>query len=92
MIRVELLPRFRRAARKLPEDRQAEVAAALRALGDAFGDVHAHAGLGIRKLHGPWFECRAGLDLRVLFRAEAGVALCYTVGNHDHIARTLRGL
>jgi len=54
--------------RGLEGDRRAAVFDALLALPKALGEPHAHAGLGIRKLHasGIW-EARVGLDLRLVF-------------------------
>lgn len=56
----------------------------LQQLAEAFGHPHRHAGLGLRPF-GRYFECRAGLGLRVLFLVDQGNFFLVTVGNHDHI-------
>lgn len=82
--------RFLRERAGLPVAQRAEVDAALRQLPAAFGQIHVHAGLGIRRLRRNWFECRAGLHLRVVFFVEGDECRCYTVGNHEHVRRFLR--
>jgi hypothetical protein len=59
----------------------------------AVGDVHAHAGLGIRRLHasGIW-EARLGLGLRLVSALEADHLTLVRVGSHDEIRRYLRQL
>ena len=83
-------PSFDRAFAKLTSRQQARVNQAIERLEEAFGRPHLHAGLGLRSI-GPFFECRAGLDLRVLFVVSQGDLILVTVGNHDHAARFLRG-
>ena len=90
MIVVDVTARFVREAGKLTVQDRVLVEAALKRLAEAFGDVHAHAGLGIRKLRKNLFECRAGLRLRVLFFAEPQRCLCFSVGDHEHVRRLIR--
>ncbi len=88
-MRIELTGRFRRGLRRLDG---AGVDAAQGALDEVlagFGRPHAHTGLGIRKLKGHWFECRAGLDLRLVFLAGQGVLTFHVIGNHDDVRRFL---
>jgi hypothetical protein len=73
-----------RASRDLCQD-------AIFSLVEAFGRPHVHQGLGIRKLKPGLFECRAGLDLRILFRDEPACLRILLVGNHDDVQRELRG-
>ena len=57
---------------------------------EAFGRPHQHLGLSIRKLKPSVFECRAGLDLRILFVNHAeGLVVAFT-GTHDEIQAELR--
>ena len=83
------LPSFDRALKQLSASEQAGVFAAARQLPEAFGKPHVHAGLGIRRI-GPFYEFRAGLKLRALFRLREGEAFLTTVGNHDDIRRWVR--
>ena len=61
-------------------------------LGNAFGNPHAHSGLGIRKLRADLFECRLGLALRLLFRALPEALILRFIGSHDDIQKYLRAL
>jgi mRNA-degrading endonuclease RelE of RelBE toxin-antitoxin system len=78
------LPSFDRAFRRLTPEQQAAVNAVLQQLPGAFGQPHRHAGLGLRPF-GRYFECRAGLGLRVLFLVDEGAFFLVTVGSHDQI-------
>ncbi len=86
---VYSLPSFDRAFRKLTAAEQSLVCGAAERLPDAFGKPHVHAGIGIRRIKS-WYEFRAGLKLRVLFRLNEGDAFLAIVGNHDEIARFIR--
>ena len=92
-MKVALTERFRRAADDLDDRQRAVVFDALLALPRALGDPHAHAGLGIRKLHasGIW-EARVGLELRLVFAVQPGLLTLVTVGRHDEVRRFLRDL
>ena len=83
-------PSFDRALSKLTSDQQARVNDSISRAEGAFGHPHLHAGIGLRPI-GNFFEFRAGLGLRVLFVASRGDLILVTVGNHDHIARFIRG-
>ena len=49
-----------------------------------------HLGLGIRKLKPSLFECRAGLNLRILFRDRPD-SLCITfIGTHDEVQKEIK--
>ena len=72
-MRIDLHPHFRKSVRKLAGDDREQVAACLRKLAEGFGNPHSHSGLGIRRLRKDLFECRAGLQLRVVFLAEKGL-------------------
>jgi hypothetical protein len=83
-------PSFERAFRDLDAESQAEVRSAAALLPEAVGKPHVHSGLGVRKV-GNYFEFRVGLKCRVLFLMRKGDAVLVTVGNHDDIARFVRG-
>jgi mRNA-degrading endonuclease RelE of RelBE toxin-antitoxin system len=76
----------------LPKEQRASVALKLLELGVAFGKPHEHSGLGIRKLRGDLFECRAGLALRVLFRVLDEELKVRFIGTHDEVQKYLRTL
>ncbi len=66
---IDLSKRFRTRIREFPKSRRREIARVIDAVRDGFGAPHLHSGLGIRRLQGNYFECRAGLKLRLVFRA-----------------------
>jgi hypothetical protein len=82
-------PSWQRAFKKLAAEQQQRVRSALARLEQSFGRPHQHAGLGLRSI-GPYYECRAGLDLRILFVARHGDLILVTVGNHQTIARFVK--
>jgi mRNA-degrading endonuclease YafQ of YafQ-DinJ toxin-antitoxin module len=90
-MRVALAEAFQRDVRGLSEAHRLAVFDAMLSLPRALGDPHAHAGLGIRKLHpsGIW-EARVGLGLRLVFGLEADLLTLVRVGSHDEIRRFLR--
>ena len=71
-ISIELLPSFLRTVRKLGDTQKDEIALALDEVKEGFGQPHRHASVGIRALGCGIFECRAGLNLRLMFRARKG--------------------
>ena len=92
-MRVALAEGFQRDVRGLSEAHRLAVFDAMLSLPRALGDPHAHAGLGMRKLHasGIW-EARVGLGLRLVFGLEANLLTLVRVGSHDEIRRFLRQL
>jgi hypothetical protein len=89
-MRIDLHPRFQKSVRKLNTADRNLVVDCLGALRDGFGFPHLHSGLGIRRLRKDLFECRAGLQWRLLFFAEKGVITAYDVMTHDQIKTWLR--
>ena len=85
-LKVFSKPSYDRAFKKLTRHQQAQVKAAIFELPESVGQPHSHSGIGIRPF-GKFFECRAGLQLRVLFCFDRGEIILETVGNHDDIAR-----
>jgi mRNA-degrading endonuclease YafQ of YafQ-DinJ toxin-antitoxin module len=92
-LRVELSEAFQRDVRGLSEAHRLAVVDAVLSLPRAIGDLHRHAGLGLRKLHasGIW-EARVGLGLRLVFALAANRLTLVRVGPHDDIRRYLRQL
>jgi hypothetical protein len=60
------------------------------AVRDGLGAPHRHSGLGIRRLRGSLFECRAGLKLRLTFDAEPGLLSFSDLGTHDEIRKIIK--
>lgn len=90
-MKVALTERFQRAVRALDARQRAALFEAILSLPRALGDPHAHAGLGVRKLHasGIW-EARVGLGLRVVFALEPHLLSLVYVGSHEDVRRLLR--
>ena len=89
MISVELSKRFRRIVREA--GRETEVSATLNRVVKGFGDPHEHTGLSIRKLGRHLYECRTGLEWRLIFVAEKGLLTFDFAGDHDEVQDYLRG-
>jgi ribosomal protein S27AE len=78
------------AIRKLAAAERRELGGAIAAAQAAFGSPHAHTGAGLRKLKGRWYEVRAGLAMRLVFR-ECDDCLSFEfMGNHDDVQRFLK--
>jgi mRNA-degrading endonuclease YafQ of YafQ-DinJ toxin-antitoxin module len=92
-MRIELTERFQRDVRGFDREGRAAVFEALLSLPAAIGDVHRHAGLGLRKLHrsGIW-EARVGLGLRIVFTIDREACSFVRAGTHGEIRRYLRSL
>jgi mRNA-degrading endonuclease YafQ of YafQ-DinJ toxin-antitoxin module len=93
-MRVALTERFQRDVAALSAAERAAAFDALLALPKLLGDPHAHAGIGLRKLHrsGIW-EARVGLSLRLVFALDlAGTLTLARIGTHEEIRRYLRSL
>jgi mRNA-degrading endonuclease RelE of RelBE toxin-antitoxin system len=91
-LEIEFTPRVLRAAKKLSKSERAKVQEAIDATAAAWGHPHAHAGAGLRRLKANAFECRCGLHLRLIFFAEPGCLVFYSLGNHDDIQALLKTL
>jgi mRNA-degrading endonuclease RelE of RelBE toxin-antitoxin system len=89
---VLLSPRFFASLKKLNDADVTRVEEALRVLPDCFGQPHFHVGISIRRLRKNIFECRAGLKVRILFRASAQSLDIFFVGGHDDVRRLIRHL
>ncbi len=79
-------PRF---LKSIPAARRAEILAAMKAVGVAYGRPHLHAGLGLRRIR-PFMECRCGLDLRLIFQREGPALVFHFCGTHDEVEAFLK--
>ncbi len=57
---------------------------------EAFGRPHKHAGAGLRRLGRNQFECRVGLNRRLVFSREGDTLVFHFAGNHDEVQAYLR--
>ncbi|MBW7896910.1 MAG: hypothetical protein H3C27_17530 [Opitutaceae bacterium] len=89
-VELRLTKRFLKSLQHLGDDEHARVEVALRQLQQSWGAPHQHTGLSVRRLHAGYFECRAGLEIRIVFRAgNQGLDLVFA-GTHDEVRRLLR--
>ena len=86
-VEIRLSKRFLKSAGSLSDVDYGRVEAALIQLQKQWGSPHIYGGLSIRKLHGNYFECRAGLEIRIVFRATDDGLDVVLAGNHDDIRR-----
>jgi mRNA-degrading endonuclease RelE of RelBE toxin-antitoxin system len=89
---VFLSERFRAIIREYPKPIRIEVGKTIDLLQASLGHPHRHSGLGIRKLVKNYFEMRAGLDLRLVFRIERDSIIFIFAGSHDEVRQFLRQL
>ena len=87
-----LSSRFRAVVRAYPKPVRVEIGRAIDLLQTSLGHPHRHAGLGIRKLVGGYFEMRAGLHLRVIFRMDSEDVVFVFAGTHDEVQRFIKSL
>jgi hypothetical protein len=87
---ILLSPRFLAAVKNLSDVDVTRAEEALRVLPECFGQPHLHTGISIRRLRKNIFECRAGLKVRLLFRANAHALEVFFVGSHDEVRRLIR--
>jgi mRNA-degrading endonuclease YafQ of YafQ-DinJ toxin-antitoxin module len=87
---IDFTNRFSSQVRALPREQREELDLVLQRLGAAFGQPHAHSGLGIRRLRGDYFECRLGRDLRVVFKLEGSTLTMAALGSHDDVRRFIK--
>lgn len=90
MLRVVLRKSAALALAKLTPEAYAAALDALRRIPAAFGNPHAHAGLGIRQLRPEVFEARIGLQLRAVFVRDSGDLIVMAIGSHDAVRRYLK--
>jgi hypothetical protein len=77
--------------RKCIVGREADVLETLRKVQAAFGQLHIHSGISVRKIAPDTFECRTDLKLRLVFLADKGVLTFDFAGDHDEVQNYLRG-
>ena len=83
-------PEVLNSIRDLTKKEKTECLLALSELYEGFGKPHIHSGLGIRKLGGALFECRANRSLRFLFQNRVADLYVFFLGTHDDIQTLLR--
>jgi hypothetical protein len=82
--------RFRRCLKGRPDAELSVVLATIHAAAAGFGFPHRHAGLGLRHLVPGFYECRAGLKLRLVFERSGGDLVFTFAGTHDEVRAFLK--
>jgi mRNA-degrading endonuclease RelE of RelBE toxin-antitoxin system len=92
-LKLSFTDRFRRQCKAASSQDRAAILKTLLDLELQLTSPPEHTGLGLRKLHpaGYW-EVRAGLSLRAIFRLDKGEAIFVFLGNHDEVKRFLNSL
>jgi mRNA-degrading endonuclease YafQ of YafQ-DinJ toxin-antitoxin module len=89
-MRIETAKSFVRSLRRRTDDELKSVATAMRSAAEMFGRPHLHTGIDIRRLGRNHFECRVGIDLRLVFRSERDALVFVLAGNHDEVRAFLK--
>ena len=89
-VELRLSKRFLKSLHALSDADHARVEQALQQLQKLWGVSHGYTGLSIRKLTGRYFECHAGIDLRIVYRVTIDGLEIVLTGNHDDVRRFLR--
>lgn len=88
-MRYERKPAFDRSIRRLPPERQVRIKHAIQQVVSFFETRQQPQGLGLKRLRRDFWEVRAGLGDRVIFRLAGDLVEFVIVGNHDEIQRFL---
>lgn len=89
-MRIETAKSFGRSLRRRTDDELKSVANAMQSAAATFGRPHLHTGIDIRRLGRNLFECRVGIDLRLVFRSERDALVFVLAGNHDEVQAYLQ--
>ncbi len=89
-MRYERKPSFSRSLRRLPPDRKVRIKDAIRNLVIFLETKQQPHGLGLKRLRADYWQVRAGLGDRVIFRLVDDLIEFVIVGSHDEIQRFLR--
>ena len=89
---VRIDRRLLAAIRRLAATERRELGGAITAAQEVFGSPHVHTGAGVRKLKGRWYEVRAGLEQRLVFRECEDCLSFEFMGNHDEVQRFLKSV
>jgi hypothetical protein len=89
-MKLETAKSFSRSLTRRSDAELQQVAVAMQEAAASFGQPHSHTGVDIRRLGKNLFECRVGLNLRLLFKAGPGILTFVYSGNHDDVQAYLR--
>ena len=93
---VQTTTAFKRAVKKLKlsDAERQDLVLRIKKVGNQFGKPHQHHGLGIRDLGNGLYECRSGLDVRLVFMKDGATTpptLYFDmIGSHADVRRYLK--
>ena len=92
-MRIEFKPSFDRSIKALNSRDKDEIKNIIIELIDILStDGPLREGLGLKRLQGPYWEIRKGLNARILFRWQKDLVEFVLVGDHDDIKRFLKSI
>ena len=89
---VDALKAFRRLMKNYDAGTRLRIFEAMNLAAAVFGQPHLHSGRGIRELKKGMYECRTGIDLRLLFKREGDTLQFVFAGTHDEVRARLKNL
>ena len=89
-MKISFTTRFAACLRDASDAELQSVERAGRLAGEVFGRPHRHAGVGLRRLGRNQFECRVGMNRRLVFSREGDRLIFDFAGNHDQVQAYLR--
>jgi len=90
-MRFEFKPSFDRSVKRFHGPGKEEIKKVATQLIDMLSqDREIHKGLGLKRLHGNFWEVRKGLKTRILFRWKGDLVEFILAGDHDDVKRFLR--
>ena len=87
---IEIDPDLLAQLRQLPKAERRKIGVSIEAMRKNWGRPHLHAGCGIRRLAADLYECRVGLQSRLLFQSIGASLYFHFIGNHDQVQKFLR--
>ena len=91
MISVFITARFAKRLKKFPPEVHGKFEKAQADVASAFGDVHRHRGLGLRKLETRAYEIRVHLQWRIILIHDGKNLHAFDIMNHDEVRAWLQG-
>lgn len=88
-MRYERKSAFDRSLDQLSDERKTRIKEAIRQIVTFFETRQQPQGLGLKRLRKDFWEIRAGLGDRIVFRLRGDLVEFVLVGNHDEIRRFL---
>jgi len=82
---IATLKSFRRCLKACDDETLGEAWKAMNLAASVFGQPHLHTGRGIRELRKGIYECRVGLDLRLIFRRKDDALVFEFAGTHAEV-------